>query len=149
MLFVKAYYEYMEQEGKTQYELNNIKGYKDIDLTLDSYIDYFRKTVLPSIPLDVLADKRLLVKTIRDFYQSKGTIDSYRFLFRALYNEDIEINYPADKMLVVSGSDLIDILLFHQKNRHIRLLVEQYREWKLLLKPLSKGLFAEVLMVET
>ena len=105
MLFVKAYYEYMEQEGKTQYELNNIKGYKDIDLTLDSYIDYFRKTVLPSIPLDVLADKRLLVKTIRDFYQSKGTIDSYRFLFRALYNEDIEINYPADKMLVVSGSD--------------------------------------------
>ncbi len=105
MLFVKAYYEYMEQEGKTQYELNRVEGYKDIDLTLDAYIEYFRKTVLPSIPIDVLADKRLLVKTIRDFYQAKGTIDSYRFLFRALYNEDIEVNYPADKMLIVSESD--------------------------------------------
>ena len=105
MLFVKAYYEYMEQEGKLQYELNNVEGYKDIDLTLESYIDYFRKTVLPSIPIDVLADKRLLVKTIRDFYQSKGTIDSYRFLFRALYNEDIEVNYPSDKMLIVSEGD--------------------------------------------
>ena len=105
MLFVKAYYEYMEQEGKLQYELNNVEGYKDIDLTLESYIEYFRKTVLPSIPIDVLADKRLLVKTIRDFYQSKGTIDSYRFLFRALYNEDIEVNYPADKMLIVSDGD--------------------------------------------
>ena len=105
MLFVKAYYEYMEQEGKTQYELNRVEGYKDIDLTLESYIDYFRKTVLPSIPIDVLADKRLLVKTIRDFYQSKGTIDSYRFLFRALYKEDIEVNYPSDKMLIVSEGD--------------------------------------------
>ena len=129
MLFVKAYYEYMEQEGKLQYELNNVEGYKDIDLTLESYIDYFRKTVLPSIPIDVLADKRLLVKTIRDFYQSKGTIDSYRFLFRALYNEDIEVNYPSDKMLIVSEGDfrLDRYLVYHQMNKHINLLVEQYK----------------------
>jgi len=105
LLFVKAYYEYMEQSGKSVHELNKLKSYKDIDDTLDEYIEYFRRTVIPSLPINVLADKRLLAKTIRDFYQSKGTFDSYKFLFRVLYDEDIEINYPADQMLKVSDGD--------------------------------------------
>ena len=105
LLFIKAYYEYMEQSGKSVHELNKLKSYKDIDDTLDEYIEYFRRTVLPSLPLTLLADKRLLAKTIRDFYQSKGTFDSYKFLFRILYDEDIEVNYPADQMLKVSDGD--------------------------------------------
>ena len=105
LLFIKAYYEYMEQSGKAVHELNKAESYKDIDLTLDEYVEYFRRTILPSIPLNVLADKRLLAKTIRDFYQSKGTFDSYKFLFRILYDEDIEVNYPADQMLKVSDGD--------------------------------------------
>ena len=105
LLFVKAYYEYMEQSGKSIHELNKLQSYKDIDDTLDEYVEYFRRTVLPSLPLNVIADKRILAKTIRDFYQSKGSFDSYKFLFRVLYNEDIEVNYPADQMLKVSDGD--------------------------------------------
>ena len=105
LLFVKAYYEYMEQSGKSVHELNKLRSYKDIDDTLDEYVEYFRRTVLPSLPLNVIADKRILAKTIRDFYQSKGTFDSYKFLFRVLYNEDIEVNFPADQMLKVSDGD--------------------------------------------
>ena len=70
LLFVKAYYEYMEQSGKSVHELNKLQSYKDIDDTLDEYVEYFRRTVLPSLPLNVIADKRILAKTIRDFYQS-------------------------------------------------------------------------------
>jgi hypothetical protein len=105
LLFVKAYYEYMEQSGKSIHELNKLKSYKDIDDTLDEYIEYFRRTIIPSLPISVVSDKRLLAKTIRDFYQSKGTLDSYKFLFRILYDEDVEVSYPADQILKVSDGD--------------------------------------------
>jgi hypothetical protein len=105
LLFVKAYYEYMEQSGKSVHELNKLESYKDIDNTLDEYVEYFRRTIIPSLPLDVIADKRILAKTIRNFYQSKGTLDSYKFLFRIIYDEDVEVSYPADQMLKVSDGD--------------------------------------------
>ena len=51
---------------------------------------------MPEIPNDALADKRLLAKRIKDLYTTKGTIDSYKLLFKILYDEDVEINFPAD-----------------------------------------------------
>jgi hypothetical protein len=103
--FMKAYYEYMEQSGKTIHEMHKLTSYKDIDDTTDEYLEYFRRTILASIPQDVLVNKRLLAKHIKDFYQSKGTISSYKFLFRILYDEDVEVSFPADQMLRVSDGD--------------------------------------------
>ncbi len=60
---------------------------------------------MPEIPDDALADKRLLAKRIKDLYTTKGTIDSYKLLFKILYDEDVEINFPADQMLKVSDGD--------------------------------------------
>ena len=57
---------------------------------------------MAEIPDDALADKRLLVKRIKDLYTTKGTIDSYKLLFKILYDEDVEINFPA-------GSDVESI----------------------------------------
>ena len=103
--FIKAYYEYLERTDKQQHELKKLVEYKDIDDTLDEYIEYFRRTVLAEIPETIVADKRLLAKNIKDFYQSKGTKLSYELLFRILYNEDVEVNYPADQILKVSDGD--------------------------------------------
>lgn len=105
ILFMKAYYEFLEQSGKQSHELRKLEEYKDIDDTLDEYIEYFRRTVMAEIPENVIANKRLLAKNIKDFYQTKGTLSSYKLLFRMLYNEDVEINYPADQILKVSDGD--------------------------------------------
>ena len=117
--FIKAYYEYLEQTDKQQHELKKLVEYKDIDDTLDEYIEYFRRTLLAEIPETIVADKRLLAKNIKDFYQSKGTKLSYELLFRILYNEDVEVNYPADQILKVSDGDWrIDryVTTTHDKN---------------------------------
>lgn len=103
--FVKAYYQYLETTGKQQDIQRNLQDYKDIDKTLDEYLQYFRSELMPEIPDDALADKRLLAKRIKDLYTSKGTIDSYKLLFKILYDEDVEINFPADQMLKVSDGD--------------------------------------------
>jgi hypothetical protein len=105
LAFIKAYYQYLETTGKQQDTQRNLKNYKDIDDTLDEFIKYFRSELMPEIPNDALADKRLLAKRIKDLYTTKGTIESYKLLFRILYDEDVEVNFPADQMLKVSDGD--------------------------------------------
>jgi hypothetical protein len=86
--FLKAYFEYMEQEGNPVHSIRSIRENQDIDKTVDSFIEYFRKEFMVNIPSSVLADKRLLAKHIREFYRSRGSQESYRFLFRALFGKE-------------------------------------------------------------
>jgi len=105
LAFVEAYYEYLEESGKMTDAVRNLKSYSDVNTTLDEYLEYFINTFLPSVPFEVFADKRLMVKYIKEFNRSRGTLASYRLLFRALYNEEIDVEYPADQILKVSDGD--------------------------------------------
>ena len=100
--FMKAYFEYMEQEGNPVNSIRALRDNLDIDRTIDSFVEYFRKEFMIDIPKDVMADKRLLAKHIRDFYRTRGSQESYRFLFRALYGQEIEFYYPGDDILRAS-----------------------------------------------
>jgi hypothetical protein len=103
--FIEAYYEYMEQNGKMTDAVRNLTSYRDVSETTEEFLQYFLNTFVPSIPTEIVADKRLLIKYIKYFNQTRGTIAAYRLLFRALYNEDIEIFYPSDQILKVSDGD--------------------------------------------
>lgn len=103
--FMEAYYGWMEENGNLTDGIKNLKSYRDIATTTDDYIDYFFKELLPSVPVNVQGDKKLMAKYISQFNRSRGTFASYRLLFRAIFNEDIEIYYPADSILKVSDGD--------------------------------------------
>jgi len=105
LLFMEAYYEYLEQNGKLTDGIANLRDYRDIDTTLDEYLEYFRKDLLPSIPSSTVADKKNLAKAIKYFNIARGTLASYKLLFRSVYNEDVELSYPADQILKVSDGD--------------------------------------------
>jgi len=47
-------------------------------------------------------NERLLIKIIKEFNIARGTEASYKFLFRLLFNEDIEIFYPNKNILIPS-----------------------------------------------
>lgn len=95
--FLEAYYEFMQQ-----YEKRELESTRDIDTTLDSFVQYFRNELLSQIPQNILSDKRYLAKQIQEVYRSKGTIKSYEFLFRILFNETPELYFPKIDMLRVS-----------------------------------------------
>lgn len=98
--FIEAYYEWMEQDGGVVFDTAKLLDFRDVDKTdMSRFEQFFRDEFLPSIPTDALADKALLVKHIRSFYKARGTEKSYKFLFRLLYNEDVEISYPYDQIL--------------------------------------------------
>jgi hypothetical protein len=100
--FVKAYYEWLEQENGVTTESRSLLSYADIDKTTSEFIQYFSKKFLPYFPEDLINDKAKLIKTINDFYAKKGSIESLKFLFRILYNEDIEIVLPKENVLRAS-----------------------------------------------
>jgi hypothetical protein len=97
--FLEAYYEFLEQQ---QNQTRNLESIRDIDDTLDSFIQYFRSELLSQIPTAILSDKRYLAKQINDVYRSKGSIKSYEFLFRILFNETPQLYFPKVDMLRVS-----------------------------------------------
>jgi hypothetical protein len=100
--FVKAYYEWLEQENGITAETRSLLSYADIDKTTEEFIDHFTNKFLPYFPKDLINDKAKLVKTIHSFYAKKGSIESLKFLFRVLYNEDIEIYLPKENILRAS-----------------------------------------------
>jgi hypothetical protein len=102
ILFTKAYYEWMESEGNPVAEARDLLNYRDIDNTIEPFLEYFQKKYLYGIPFNIISNKRFLLKHILDVYRSKGTIQCYRLLFRLIYDEDIKVYLPSNDMLRVS-----------------------------------------------
>jgi len=69
---------------------------------LDKYTEQF----LPDVPsLDYTKiDVRNSIKTIKDFYSSKGTSYSIAYLFKLLYGETVSISYPKDQIIKPSDA---------------------------------------------
>lgn len=100
--FLEAYYEYMEQEGKVLNHIKNQDSYIDIDRTIDVFAERMYQTFLKLISQNILVDKALLLKHIKDFYRARGTQKSVEFLLRAMFDEEIEFYYPSKDVLRAS-----------------------------------------------
>ncbi len=100
--FLKAYYEWAEEEGNYVDRLMILKDQRDVDEALEEFVRYFHSEFLPSIPTDVLADKRKLVKHIKSFYRARGSEKSFKLLFRILYDQAVDFYYPKVDVLRLS-----------------------------------------------
>ena len=103
VLFLQAYYEWMEQNGNTEDGVNNLLSYTDVDSTTDQFISYFYNDFLKYFPVEILADKQRVIKLARELYQAKGTPASFQFFFRILYNTDVDFFYTKDAVLKASS----------------------------------------------
>jgi len=102
--FLELYYEFMEDEtaGNTVYHILKSGEYRDIDETLPSFIRLFKKELLPYFPETSTLDLVKILKSAREFYVKKGSVESVQWLFRTLFGEDIEIYYPKEQILIAS-----------------------------------------------
>ena len=94
--FVKAYYEWLDQGGS---ESRKLLEYRDVDYTVDSFLDHFKNEFLNSLPENTAATKSFLVKHIQDLYKSKGSSEANKLLFRLVFDEDIEVYDPSVDIL--------------------------------------------------
>ena len=92
----------MDQEGHQYDVVSNLLAYNDVDTTLTQFESVFRDQYLKNFPDVLSADVDLLVKNIRSFYLNKGTEQSYRFLFGALFDSTVNFKYPKKNILRTS-----------------------------------------------
>lgn len=107
-LFVERFFDYLDREEGEHDLVSNLLAYLDIDTTLDDYDTYYLATYGEGIPPTISSDIKVLIKNLRQLYQSKGVEDSYKFLFKSLYNVDIEFYYPKVDMLRVSDGRWVE-----------------------------------------
>ena len=128
-------------EGGALFAANNLLDYADVDKTTGDFLEYFRRDFMPSIDTKILADKRLLAKHINQVYLAKGSMASYDFLFRILYNEDIEIAYPKDQMIAPSQSKWVEYTVV---NLHSEKNLLDYEKGKIVKKDAEQKVVSEI-----
>lgn len=101
--FIKAYYEFLEQNNQAQEVLQNFSKYSDIDKTSEDLVNKFIENYANDLTNAGITDNRLLVKRIREIYSRKGTESAYTLLFNILYKESIEFFYPYSIVLKSSS----------------------------------------------
>ena len=107
VLFLQSYYEWMEQQGGVLFNSKGIPEFYDIDTTLDEFLDYYKNEFLTFFPAGSLIDERKLIKVARELYQTKGTPASFKFLFRVLYNSDVNLYNTKDYVFRASDGSWV------------------------------------------
>jgi hypothetical protein len=105
--FIQAYYEYLDLNGV------DLTSLRDLDSTLDEFIQYFKKELASNMPADLKIDDRFLLENIKNHYLAKGSEQSFKLLFKLLYNKTVQVGYPGQQMLRCSdGRWQQDVSLF-------------------------------------
>lgn len=99
---VTAFFEFIEQTDGPYDIISNLLFNRDIDNTIDRFLETHRKTFAPNLPENAKIDLSLLIKNIRDIYRNKANEQSYDSLMRALYGDKAQIHYPRDEVLIAS-----------------------------------------------
>lgn len=105
VVFVTKYFEWLEQPGNPQEIIQNIQLNTDIDTTASSLATKFMSIYAPSFPQVSALDRTILVKNFREFYRSKGSEESFRYFFRAFFNDEITVKLPGDQLFAPSDAE--------------------------------------------
>ncbi len=109
--FITKYYEYMETDGFV-YLLNQYTdNLNDQDVDID-YINNMLDDLGFNIKVDDGIDKKLVYFLVNQFFEMRGTIPSYKLLFRMLFNTNVESTFPRDKLLYPSSASYVKRQLF-------------------------------------
>lgn len=114
--FVRAYYEWLEQQKYDGYLRTPmaLAANNDVDNNLDLFVSEFKKQYLLDFPEQLAVNDdgntvnvKQLIKNIKEFYRNKGTEKTYEFLFRILYDTAVEFYYPSRDILRLSDGKWI------------------------------------------
>ena len=100
--FIKAYYQFIEE---TQPNYKDLESLHSIEDTLDVFVVQFKKELSALFPTHQLADERFVLQRLREFFKTRGSEESYKFIFRAFFNEDVTITHPSENILKTSDGN--------------------------------------------
>jgi hypothetical protein len=110
--FLEAYYEFLENkvEDKKNDQTNisrRLQNVSDVDLSLAEFESNFLNTFASFFPKQTSVDKEFLIKNVLPFYLAKGSERSFKFLFRALFNKEINFKRLSENIIRASDGEWI------------------------------------------
>ena len=115
--FLEAYYEFLEQKQGTQLndlttQAKQLRYISDVDESIEAFENNFFNTYAELIPKDAQVDKAFLIKNVLPLYLAKGSEKAFKFLFRLLFNDELDIILPKNSVLRASdGKWTVDNIL--------------------------------------
>ena len=112
--FVRGFLEFLESETKdaqgnvveNPYKvLSTILDENNFNVAIEKYWNEHKQKYAPLFPDGLSFVKRILFGVLKPFYEVKGTEASVRFLYKLFFQEDIDVQYPSDYILSVSGGE--------------------------------------------
>ena len=129
--FIESYLEFIEEyhkvtnptlpenervDLKDPYDLiSNLVINHDVDFTSKLFLEHYKRIYLSKFlyagnidsfaPTGTSTNFRFLIKKIRDFYLSKGSINSIQFFFRSIYGVSVDVYIPKVDILRASDGD--------------------------------------------
>jgi hypothetical protein len=100
--FIQHFYEFLEEQGNPLEVLETFYENNEVNNEIDEFIDNALYELGFDIEKDLSISKKELILHLREFYLSRGSADSFKFLFRILYNTDVSISYPRSRLLIPS-----------------------------------------------
>ncbi len=95
--FLKKYYEFMDQAGESGDSILNYSN--DIDYVTTEFLEKWRRALASDFPKTIKTNKDFFYKRAKDFYEAKGSRRSIETFFRALYGEEVTVEYPGQYTL--------------------------------------------------
>jgi len=115
--FLEKYYAFMDTDGNAGSEVLNYSN--DIDYAETAFLEKWRKALLHDFPTSTELDKRFFYKRAKDVYESKGSRRSIELFFRAMYGEEVSVDYPGQYTLKPSdGIYNVERALKLQESEH-------------------------------
>ncbi len=113
--FLEAYYEWLETPDQALNISFGLRDIADIDDTLQEFIRQFKETFMLNFPEQLAIDtetgdpldQRRIIKNIKAYYKAKGSEKSYKFLFRILFDTNVEFFFPKVDILRCSDGKFI------------------------------------------
>ena len=99
--FIEKYYEYMDSDGNPANLLLN-KRYSDIDDINDEELNKRALELAKEFPQLLQADRKTLLKKIKNIYESKGSVRSIKAYFKLIYDEEVDVYFPSKNILRAS-----------------------------------------------
>jgi hypothetical protein len=102
--FLKYYYQWLIQRGQPAEFISDIINYTDIDLASGDFKNHLTQILLKFVPASANVNLTVLSKHLTEFLRSKGTFESFQFIMRAVYGEEIEMTWNADHLFRPSAN---------------------------------------------
>jgi hypothetical protein len=104
---IDAYFRWADEEGGYLHESQHLLGNLTSQTSSDGAFAVIKQAILRQFPMNTKTELKRLVTFAKDFYSQRGTPDSYKFLFKSLFDTTVAIGYPGDYVFKTSDGSWV------------------------------------------